>query len=221
MATPNFSSTNTSKIFAFGCNKYYTQDTIDANEFPQDWLGTFDELQTSEDYKWELEGARCSFQAKGWDECDESNGNRSYPGIYFAEKMAAVIVAGCRCEVTVKAAAVSGYYEGNTFDWDAFLTVYDRDGYEVSEYDLTGRYAASTEDVVSDNWTGNKGLSKIHARRIMAAVSSLLSELTTEAESVFEEHSERRLACAGIFSNGEAIYTDLDTERGRLLAAVV
>lgn len=220
MSTPNFARVNTSKIFAFGSAKFYTQETIEANDYPQEWLNEYDELQTQFDYECALNNARCELEAKGWMECDESTGDRSYPGTYFAKKTRSIRVAGVDVDICLSAAVVPGYYDGCTFDVDGSCTVYDRDGYTVGEYDVFGSYAVSEDDVTADNWTGNNGWSRIHAHAIFARLRVALDEMICEAEDVFQANSEHRLACVGIFSNGEAIYSDLDTERGRLKAAV-
>ena len=221
MSTPNFRSCNTSKIFALGMNKYYTQEQIEECNLDDELEGKLDELQTQPDYEYEKANALFQLEEKGWIETDEYDGDRSYHGTYFAEKTRCITVAGVSVEITLKAAVVSGYYEGCTFDVDGSASICDRDGYHVAEYDLYGPYALCEEDVTRDNWTGNNGWSKIHAHTIFSAVRVALAELQTEAEEVFQNCSEYRLGCGGIFSNGSAIYYDLETERGRLKAAVV
>ncbi len=220
MSAPNFASVNTSKIFAFGATKYIDQEAIDANDWPQEWLGDYDEEQTQADFEWCQENAVEQLEQKGWTEDDGSDGDRSYCGSYIAKKAVSVYVGGCYLDITVRAKVVSGYYSGATFDFDAELTVEnDLDGV-LGDYDLTGSYAASVDDVITDNWTGNNGLSKIQAKNIIRRLYSELEKLTDQAEEVFQNCSEHRLACVGIMSNGEGVYEDIETRRGQLKAAV-
>lgn len=44
MSAPNFAIPTASRIYAFGMNKYIDQDTIDANNYPQELLGQYDEI---------------------------------------------------------------------------------------------------------------------------------------------------------------------------------
>ena len=118
MATANFASVNTSKIFAFGANKYITQEDIDANDWPQEWLGQFDECQTQSDAEWCQESAVSMLKEKGWDDSEGWDGDRNYPGSNIAEKTVCVVVCGLSLDIKVTAKTVSGYYSGATFDWD-------------------------------------------------------------------------------------------------------
>ena len=61
-------------------------------------------------------------------------------------------------------------------------------------------------DVIRDNWYDNKGLSKIHAARIVRKIEAIVDELKNEAELAFSMYSDEELYCAWIASNGEACY---------------
>jgi len=215
MSTPNFATANASKIFAFGSNKYYDQETIDANNYPQEWLGEYDECRTQDDFDFSIESCKSALLRLGWDEIDENDGDRSYNTHYFAERVKAVEIAGITAYVKVQAGSTSGYYSGANFDWSASVeldSIYD-------EYELTGRYALTAEDVIKDGWLENRGMCKIQAKNIIKRIYETFRNLVEECEDVFEQCSENRLACIGIFSNGEAIYENLDTERGCLKTA--
>jgi uncharacterized protein YjbJ (UPF0337 family) len=60
--------------------------------------------------------------------------------------------------------------------------------------------------IKEDEWTGNKGLSVIHAQRIVAKIQATIDELKEEAEKAFADSCDDCLACVAVFSNGEAIY---------------
>lgn len=177
MSAPNFNCKNTSKIYAIENDEEFAQ--YDCQE---------------------------SLECLGWTPCDESdmNGLRSYPASIIAEKTKCVVVAGVSIDITAKAKIVAGYWSGACFDFDCELSVYDRDGYSVSDYDDID--TMSTEAIIEDNWTGNKGLSKIHAGRIYKVMQQAINELQEEAEKAFTECCSDILACVSVFSNGEAIY---------------
>ena len=181
MSASNFDCKNTSKIYAIKDNEEFAQ--YDCQE---------------------------SLERLGWTPCDEFDrtSNRSYPASIIAEKTKCIVVAGVSIDITAKAKIVSGYWEGACFDFDCELSVYDRDGYHVDDYDeidTINKYVES-ETIAKDNWTGSKGLSKIHAGRIYKAMQQAINELQEEAEKAFAECCSDVLACVCVFSNGEAIY---------------
>ena len=210
MSTPNFKVENASKIYAFGTNVYVTQEDIDEGYREQDELGKFDWETTQENYDCDLANAKYELIGKGWKESKGYDGDRSYPGSYFAEKSVFVNAARNGFEITIKAKAVCGYYEGAVYDYDANLQFYDSNGYLFPDYDLFGNYAFSEKDVIDENIYENAGLSKANAKSLVKKVYDELQKLQDEAEEVFQMYSEYRLGCAGIFSNGEAIYYDTE-----------
>ncbi len=181
MSTPNFDCKNTSKIYAIDNDEEFAQYACQES----------------------LEGL-------GWTPCDEYDrtSNRSYPASIIAEKTKCICVAGVSIDIAASAKIVSGYWSGACFDFDCELSVYDRDGYHVDDYndiDTINKYVDS-DTIAKDNWTGNKGLSKIHAGRIYEAMQQAIDKLREEAEKAFAECCTDILVCAGVFSNGEAIY---------------
>lgn len=179
MSTPNFCCKNTSKIYAIENNEDFAQ--YDCQE---------------------------SLECLDWTPCDECDGDRSYPASIIAEKTKYICVAGSSIDITAKAKIVCGYWSGACFDFDCELSVYDRDGYRVSDYDdidTINKYL-DTDAIIEDNWTGNKGLTKIHSQRIYEAIQQAIDKLRKEAEKSFVECCSDVLLCVGVFSNGEAIY---------------
>lgn len=192
MSAPNFARTNTDALYCI---------------FSQD--------------EWEYEHTRnyalFALKEKGWDAADGWDGDRYYCGRYFAEKSVTIPLHESEFRIAVKAKTVSGYYEGGTFDFDVFLNFmpYDwRIDIDYSEDEIV------PERCIADDWYGNAGLNKIHARRICDKIERIVQDLKDEAEEVFKKCCDRKLVCGGIFSNGEAVYYDADSERGRLKAAV-
>lgn len=220
MSTPNFAIPTASRYYAFGMNKYMDQYCIDANDFPQDWLGLYDEMQTQISYDDAILNVKNELESKGWWEIDECDNNRSYPSHYFARIRKSFTICGADITITVDAGNTGAYYEGSTFDYRASLEVCPRYEYGC-EYDLTGDYAVSADDCIRDNWTGNHGFSKIQSKNIVRRIYRELEEITNQAEDTFSKFCEHELLCGGIFSNGEAIYGPADNPRWQLKAAVV
>ena len=209
MSTPNFSRCNSSKIFAYGFNKYYDEETIKDNDLDESLIGQYDESQTECDYEWSQENCIELLKEKGYHSVDEEWRD---DWKVLARKSKSLRFCGIDLEITIEANTKSGYYEGAQFDWDADLEVYytyHECGYiwhENNQYDLTGDYEVDTDNVIDDNWLDNKGLSKIHAEKLIKKIREVRDELIREVEDVFEQCCEHELVCGGIFSNGEAIY---------------
>ena len=179
MSTRNFDCKNTSKIYAIDNDEEFAQ--YDCQE---------------------------SLECLDWTPCDECDGDRSYPASIIAEKTKCLCYAGASIDITAQAKIVAGYYSGACFDFDCRLVVYDRDGYRVSDFDDLddiNKYM-DEEAIKEDDWTGNKGLSVIHAQRIIAKIQATIDELKEEAEKAFADSCDDCLACVAVFSNGEAIY---------------
>lgn len=223
MATNNFAIPNASRYYAFGMNKYITQDDIDANDLDQDCLGEFDWDQTQCDFEYTLSDCKSKLLSLGWHEDEGTDGDRNYCGSYFAYKYKWVEVAGVQCKVSIRAKCVSAYYEGATFDYDFNpLQVIDRNGYYIGpEYDLLGDYEVDEESVIDDDWCCNRGLSKIHAKRIISKINEAKKALIDEAENAFSYACEHELVKIWQGSNGEAGYGPASNRRCQLKAAIL
>ena len=193
MSAPNFASTNTSVLYCI---------------FPEDeW-----------DYNDAKINARNNLKSKGWESFDEWDGDNYYCGHYFASKVEYIDIPEWYVKIITKAKIVSGYYEGGAFDYDVEIKFVSRGwGYDEDycEDEIT------PENCIKENWYGNRGLSKIHSRHICDKINSIIQAMKDEAEEVFKMHCDQRLVCGGIFSNGEAVYYDADSERGKLKAKLV
>lgn len=184
MSTPNFALKNASRYFVFGMPVYYTQEDIDENGLDQDLLGKYDELDTEANYYADKENVAHALKAKGWHDIDEFDGDRSCPTSLFAEKTKTILFGSTSVDITMKAGCTSGYYEAANFDWFSSVKVcgliegwheeFDYEADELEEY-----------DVIRDNWYDNKGLSKIHAARIIRKIQAIIDELKNEAELAF------------------------------------
>ena len=205
MSTPNFALKNASRYFVFGMPVYYTQEDIDENGLDQDLLDQYDELGTEDNYYADKDNVAYELKKKGWYDIDEYDGNRCYPMTLFAEKVEDIIFGRTHVDVIIKAGCTAGYYDAANFDWIVKIKVDGMiDGYNESfEYDPD---ELESYDVIRDNWYDNKGLSKIHAARIVRKIEAIVDELKNEAELAFSMYSDEELYCAWIASNGEACY---------------
>lgn len=206
MSAPNFSRTNTSKIYAFGLNHEITQADIDENGLDQDLLGEYEN-----DFDYSLESCVYDLAQKDWNEIDENNGDRNYPTQYFAEKSVTFQTGASRVSVIVKAGYTAAYYEGANFDFcvSCVLTGPNDYGYWCSEEYNLQEYDIDESVVIDDNWYNNKGMSKIQAKNIIKKINKAVEDLTSECEAVFAQCCDKTLACAGVFSNGEGVYVEV------------
>lgn len=216
MATGNFYYKNTSAIFAIGSNHYTTQEEIDENGWDQELLGTFDEEQTRANYEDSIDYCQELLKGKKWDTMNDYDrtSNRNYPASIIGDKTIWRTFAGVTLEITMKAKVVSGYYEGACFDLEASMNVYDHDDEQIYDFDDFDEIQdINGNDIASENWNGNKGLSKIFGKAIAKVKDDIFNQLRDEAENAFRQASEYRLGCLGHGSNGEAFYYDMDKQK--------
>lgn len=209
MSTPNFALKNASRYFVLGMPVYYTQEDIDENGLDQDLLGHYDEIGTELNYSDDKHNVAYELKSKGWYDIEECDGDRSYPTTLFSEKTKTISFGKTSVDITIQAGCTSGYYEAANFDW--FATV-KADGmiegwHETFEYDYDELEA---DDVINDNWLDNKGLSKIHAARIIKKNQAIIDELKNEAELAFSMYCDEEMYCAYRCFNGEAGYSTTD-----------
>ena len=210
MSTPNFALKNASRYFVFGMPVYYTQEDIDANELDQDLLDHFDEIGTEANYEADRENVAYELKAKGWHDIEERDGDRSYPTTLFSEKTKTISFGNTSVDITIQAGCTSGYYEAANFDWFVNIKTYRKVDYyyETCDYDYNDLTA---EDVIRDNWLDNKGLSKIHAARIIRKIEAVIDDLKNEAELAFSMYCDEEMFCAWQAFNGEAGYSKAGT----------
>ena len=205
MSTPNFALKNASRYFVLGMPVYYTQEEIDERELDQDLLGEFDEIGTEFSYDAAKDNVAYELKAKGWHNIDECDGDRSYPTYFFAQKAECFMCGNTSIDIIIQAGCTSGYYEAANFDWFAKVRVHGViDGwYETFEYESD---ELDANDVIEQNWYDNKGLSTIHAARIIRKIQAIIDELKNEAELAFSMYCDEELYCAYQCFNGEAGY---------------
>ena len=218
MSAPNFAKQNASKYFCFGFNQYFTQEYVDECELDQELVGQYDEVGTQINFDDTIGNVRGELKNKGWEEIEEYDNNYSYHSKFFAEKTIEFDFCNAHITIRARACATSAYYEGATFDWDGHLIVEGERYWDYNnggEYDLPDTEGNLEQWGVEDDWFDNLGLDKIHAKNVVARIEREFEKLTAEAEKVFQQYSDRVLVCGGIFSNGEAIYYDADSLKGK------
>ena len=206
MSTPNFALKNASRYFVFGMPVYYTKEDIDENELDQDLLDHFDEIGTEANYEADRENVAYELKAKGWNDIEECDGDRSYPTTLFSEKTKTISFGNISVDITIQAGCTSGYYEAANFDWFVNIKTYRKAEYyyETCNYDYDDLTA---DDVIRDDWYNNKGLSKIHAAHVIRKVQAIIDELKNEAELAFSMYCDEEMYCVYRCFNGEAGYS--------------
>ena len=208
MSTPNFALKNASRFFVFGMPVYYTQEEIDEYGLDQNLLGQFDELNIEANYDADKENVAGELKAKGWHDIEECDGDRSYPTTLFSEKTKTICFGDTEVYVTMQAGCTSGYYEAANFDWSAKVEVSGmiEGWHETFEYEHD---ELTADDVIRDNWYDNKGLSKIHATRIIRKIEAIIDDLKNEAELAFSMYCDEEMYCTFLAFNGEAGYSKI------------
>ena len=200
MSTPNFALKNASRYFVLGMPVYYTQEDIDENGLDQELLDKYDEFGTEVNYYDVKHNVAYELKAKGWHDIDECDGDRSYPTHLFAQKAESFFCGDTPIDVIIKAGCTSGYYEAANFDWFVKVRI---------DYDDSASYEPDElepDDVISQNWYGNRGLSTIHAAHVIRKIQAIIDDLKNEAELAFSMYCDEEMYCTWIASNGEAGY---------------
>ena len=200
MSTPNFALKNASRYFVLGMPVYYTQEYIDENGLDQELLGKYDEFGTEANYYDVKHNVAYELKAKGWHDIDEFDGDRSYPTHLFVQKAESFFCGDTPIDVIIKAGCTSGYYEAANFDWFIKVRI-DCDNSALYEPD-----ELEPDDVISQNWYGNRGLSTIHAAHVIRKIQAIIDDLKNEAELAFSMYCDEEMYCTWIASNGEAGY---------------
>lgn len=116
-------------------------------------------------------------------------------------------------EISVKLTAFiqSGYYEGATLDY--LVEVYN--GYEYIEelppsFGFNGyKYEDIIKDFLRDNSEMSIGMQKIQTKNILNWLEITIKNLSQELEKIYDNFTQHKLQCDGVFGNGEAIYSEI------------
>lgn len=107
----------------------------------------------------------------------------------------------------------SAYYEGATLDW----LIEIQGCCDTYKYSTGSNYDENLDDILDMLFDSsypttdmNAGLCAIIKPKAKAWIEEQIEELTEVLEKLCAEWSEHKLHCAGVFSNGEAVYTKAD-----------
>lgn len=207
MAAPNFYKRNASRYFCFGRQHYTTQEEIDANDWPQELLGQFDEEETRWDYEASKDYLLEELKKAGYWEpegrYDSLDYNTSYGSGYLAKTVSEINYAGADFYITVKVRENSGYYSGSCLDYDIRITGCN---YENGDFDLCDDYTDETcldeQDVIDADCCGNPGMSKIQAKNIIKRLNKELVAIISELELIFSRCCQDELYLEGVCDYG-------------------
>jgi len=206
MAAPNFYKRNASRYFCFGRQHYTTQEEIDANDWPQELLGQYDEEQTQWDYEASKDYLLEELKKAGYWEpegsYDRLDYNTSYGSGYLAKTVSEINYAGADFYITVKVRENSGYYSGSCLDYDIRITGCN---YENGDFELCEDYTDDTylSDCIKDcDCCGNPGLTRMQAKNICNRLYDELNAIISELEMIFSRCCQDELYLEGVCDYG-------------------
>lgn len=189
------------------CKECESDDLEETTEYvyPQDW--EYDDLK---------DNIGNEIEAIGGSSLDEAIGHdRSYHRQALGTLTADKYFGDINVELEIKVLVQSAYYEGATLDY--LISIYN--GGEMIEVE-DGYYKTTVEDILEDLFETkysehgqsdmNKGMRTIQSRYAKDWLEQQITDLSEQVEKILENYSQHKLNCAGVFSNGEAIYTKAD-----------
>lgn len=239
MGTPNFASPqNASKYFVVLTDKEvkykecsecgekhyeweYDLDNLTRCNFNQCKGTIFEEYtETRSSDEWEYSDLKDNIgndiEAIGGSSLDEPIGyDRNYNRQALGTLTRAKYFGDIDVELEIKVLVQSAYYEGATLDY--LISIYN--GGEMTEIE-DGYHPTTIEDILEDLFetkyeehqysTMNKGMRVIQTRYAKNWVEKQITDTSEQVEKIFETYADSELKCIGLFSNGEAIYTEAD-----------
>lgn len=194
MATANFPLVRTSKYYAFGMNKYITQEGIDAFNYSQEMLGEYDEDGTLCNYEFYRDNAKEELDRLGYFETDERD--------VFMRLSHYFDFCGIEFRIKIDVKLEYGYYEGAVWDFDALIDT----GCWTGAFDLPLESPLSAKEMFDNDFHNNFGLLKMQEKNINKKIEAEYEKLVAELEQVFVNNCDEHLRLVGSFSNGETLY---------------
>lgn len=234
MATPNFASPqNASKYFVVLTNREKTYKKCKKCKHKHyEWEYTLKDLTECEngcknpkfkektktvqpdDFEYDDLKSNLGYSLKeiGGDALDEAWGNdrnyhRQAVGSLSSSKWYGDLEARIKITVIVQGA----YYEGATLDYlievdngETFEEIDDNDTVEDIVDDLF------QVEYVDDNYSNmGKGMRIIQSKNATKWINKEIQQLSKQIEVILEQFSSHKLQCDGVFSNGEAVYSEI------------
>lgn len=234
MGTPNFARpNNASKYFVVLTNREETfKECPDCGHKHRDWEYTLEELNECDMCSESLVDAEIETETVYPDEWEvddlienigyeikEQGGTKDNEVIeygqygiqslgYFDESKS---YGDVWLNVRVTAVIQSAYYEGATLDYLIHIDT-NNDSFK---YSTGSSYDEDLEDILEmafDEYYSemNAGLRAIMKPKAELWIEQTIDELSTKVETLFEQWTEHKLVCQGVFSNGEAVYSKID-----------
>lgn len=230
MGTPNFARpSNASKYYAVLTNQEVeVKECPDCGHQHPEWEYNLEEITQCKQCKIDLSEVEVTTDVQvpdSW-ECEElirnigevieaqggSAENESFRDRNYERQSLGVLEnhrAYGDVELGVKLTAIlqSAYYEGATLD---YMVQIEANG-ETFDYSTGSYYDQDLDSVLESAFDSyysdmNAGLCKMLRPKAQTWIENQIEELSAKLEDIYENWSEHKLGCTGVFSNGEAIY---------------
>jgi len=194
MSTPNFCNFETKKYYAIGV----TEETCE-DEFLYD--------DTKDNVYYELEKLSKNSQYKLYNH-DENKMyhqlfNRSYGGTYITTLENSRWIGDIEITVNIHAVLSGAYYQGATLDYISDIEI---NGNTFDDIENFEKYFDYTDLEDSDMPIG---MQKIQSKNIIKFVRFAYDVMTEQIENIYEQFCDVKLQRVAVFSNGEAIYSQV------------
>lgn len=235
MGAPNFAHpTNASKYFVVLTNrevKYKKCKSCDEKHY--DWAFDLDKLtncnncnskklklkaktEAPDEFEYDDLKSNIGYSMKeiGGDALDESYANdRNYHRQVIGSLSSSRSFGDIEVELEFKVIIQSAYYEGATLDYLMFI-YNGAENVELNDYHKTTPDGV-IEDLFETKYSSHdysemsRGLRVIQSKHAENWVNNEIEKLRTQVEQVLEQYCDTKLNRLGVFSNGEAVYSEI------------
>jgi len=208
MSTGNFYYGNARHIYAFGENRYYTEEDVRENGMDESLVGEYDEWGTQMDFENSIDYMCELLDEKGYYETEGSDNRRNYELQYKMAKVETISLHGVEYRVTIKAGYRCGYYEGANFDYDLEIEEYCNDYYNAcyDEIPTLSDIGSAFECRNARQRKDTEMREFMFAKMLEKELENVIDMLVDEVEEVFSNVCQYKLCVTARFSNGETWY---------------
>jgi len=140
---------------------------------------------------------------------EKNDWDRGYPTISYANK-SILLSHNLYIALDFELQITSGYYEGATLDYEAYLCLGTGYGFEVNQYSEDQLKAFIREDIEYAELELSDSEVDSEVESIYEWIANTLDSEGQRIEETFARFSQHKLECQGVFSNGEAVYIEKD-----------
>lgn len=196
MSTANFSLVNAKKYYAVKSTfEYENEEGQIEEQYKESWDWENDIEVFGENIPSEY-----SMNTRG----DYVGYDRNYPQTACEKSIAKEFkFGGVEVEVGLIPVLRSGYYDGANWDYVKYVRM-ERDW--ESDDDVDDSICAENVSLFCQNAFENRGFAKIIAPKLYKKIAGVFDELDDVFSNIAEQMCDMKLACVGVFSNGEAVY---------------